>query len=159
MGDGCDRRAAAAPPLEHRREIRTRLSSSRGEDRDPSWSPDCQHLVFSSMRDGNAEIYVVRADGGDPRRPTNNVAADESPAWSPDGSTIAFVSNRDRSKDLYVMRPDGQGLVRVTTAAGVTRDSPRWSPDGSRMAIQIARGKNYDIGVVRMSDRALTGFA
>jgi Tol biopolymer transport system component len=137
----------------------TRLSSASGEDRDPSWSPDCQQLTFSSMRDGNAEIYVMHADGRDARRLTNNAASDESPVWSPDGSAITFVSSRDRAKDLYVMRPDGQGLLRLTTGAGVTRDSPRWSPDGSRIAIQIARGKNYDIGVVRLPDRAHIDFA
>jgi TolB protein len=132
----------------------TRLSSSPGEDRDPSWSPDCQQLAFSSMRDGNAEIYVVRADGGDARRLTNNAASDDAPVWSPGGSAIVFVSDRDAAKDLYVIRPDGQGLQRLTTDAGVTRDVSRWSPDGSRIAFQIARGKNYDIGVVRLSDRA-----
>ena len=137
----------------------TRLSSSPGEDREPSWSPDCQHLAFSSMRDGNAEIYVVRADGRDARRLTSHAASDESPVWSPDGSAIAFVSDRGEAKDLYVIRPDGQGLQRLTTGAGVTRDSSRWSPDGSRIAIQIARGKNYDIGVVRLSDKTYIDFA
>jgi Tol biopolymer transport system component len=137
----------------------TRLSSSPGEDREPSWSPDCQHLAFSSMRDGNAEIYVVRADGRDPRRLTNSAASDSSPVWSPDGSAIAFVSDRGEAQDLYVMSPDGQGLQRLTTGAGVTRDASRWSPDGSRIAFQIARGENYDIGVVRLSDKAHTDFA
>ena len=33
-----------------------RLTDSPGEDRDPSWSPDDRHIVFSSTRDGNAEI-------------------------------------------------------------------------------------------------------
>lgn len=136
-----------------------RLSSSPGEDREPSWSPDCQHLAFSSMRDGNAEIYVARADGSDPRRLTNNAAADESPAWAPDGSGIAFVSDRGRAKDLYLMSPDGRELQRLTTEAGATRDSPRWSPDSSRIAFQIARGKDYDIGVVRVSDRKHTDLA
>jgi TolB protein len=137
----------------------TRLSSSPGEDREPSWSPDCQQVAFSSMRDGNAEIYVVRADGRDARRVTNHAASDDCPVWSPDGSTIAFVSDRGEGRDLYVVRPDGQGLQRLTTGAGVTRDSSRWSPDGSRIAIQIARGKNYDIGVVRLSDRTRIDFA
>lgn len=137
----------------------TRLSSAPGEDREPSWSPDCRQIAFSSMRDGHAEIYVVQADGREVRRLTNHAAADDSPAWSPDGSAIAFVSDRGDAKDLYLMRPDGQGLQRLTTGVGVTRDSSRWSPDSSRIAIQIARGKNYDIGVVRLSDKTYVDFA
>ena len=137
----------------------TRLSSSPGEDREPSWSPDCRQLVFSSMRDGNAEIYIVQADGGDARRLTDHRASDDSPVWSPDGSAIAFMSDRGGAKDLYLVRPDGQGLQRLTTGAGVTKDSSRWSPDGSRIAFQIARGKNYDIGIVRLSDRTQIDFA
>src|SRR5262245_63792623 len=34
----------------------------------PSWSPDGQWLALSSTRDGNQEIYVVRPDGNDLRR-------------------------------------------------------------------------------------------
>ena len=129
-----------------------RLTSSRGEDRDPSWSPDCQHLAFSSARDGNAEIYVMRADGGDVRRLTSHAGSDSSPAWSPDGSLIAFVSSRSGAGELYAIRPDGQDLRQLTHGGGSTRDAPRWSPDGSRIAYQIDRGKNYDIGIVRLSD-------
>ena len=81
-----------------------------------------------STRDGNAEIYVMRADGSDVRRLTNDSASDASPTWSPDGSAIAFVSDRDGTRDLYVMRPDGQGLTRLTVGAGVTKDVPRWAP-------------------------------
>src|SRR6185436_10174163 len=54
----------------------TRLTTSPGEDLDPSWSPDDSQIVFSSMRDGNREIYVMRADGAQPRRFTNHAATD-----------------------------------------------------------------------------------
>jgi Tol biopolymer transport system component len=137
----------------------TRLTSAPGEDRDPFWSPDCQHLTFSSTRDGNTEIYVMRADGSDVRRLTNNSASDASPTWSPDRSLIAFVSDRHQARDLYLIRPDGDGLQRLTVGARATRDTAQWSPDGSRIAFQIARGKNYDIGVVRLSDRRRTDLA
>lgn len=137
----------------------TRVTTAPGEDRDPSWSPDCQHLVFSSARDANAEIYIARADGSDVRRLTSDAASDSSPAWSPDGSLIAFVSARSGAADVYAIRPDGSGLQRLTVDAGSTRDALQWSPDGSQIAFQIARGKNYDIGVVRVADRRHTDIA
>ena len=42
-------------------------------------------IVFTSTRDGNLEIYVMDADGGNQERLTNNPANDRDPDWSPDG--------------------------------------------------------------------------
>ena len=49
-------------------------------------------IAFSSVRDGNWEIYVMDADGQNQRRLTNHPAIDFQPSWSPDGQKIAFTS-------------------------------------------------------------------
>jgi Tol biopolymer transport system component len=68
-----------------------------------------------STRDGNAEIYVMNADGSNVRRLTSDSSIDDDPAWSPDGTKIAFVSNRDRDNgDIYVMNADGSGQTRLS---------------------------------------------
>lgn len=51
-------------------------------DIDPTWSPDGRHIAFGSDRDGDNEIYRIRADGTDLRRLTENPANDCSPTWS-----------------------------------------------------------------------------
>jgi hypothetical protein len=74
-------------------------------------------IVFVSNRDGNAEIYVMDADGSDQTRLTNNFEQmdDNHPAWSADGSKIAFVSNRDGYQpEIYVMNADGSNQTRLT---------------------------------------------
>ena len=38
-------------------------------------------IAFMSDRDGNDEIYVINADGGNPRNLTNNPQNDLGPAW------------------------------------------------------------------------------
>ena len=129
-----------------------RLTNSRGEDRDPSLSPDDSQITFSSERDGNPEVYVMRADGTNTRRLTNHAALDRSPVWSPDGAKIAFVSTRDGSKDAYTVRVDNGQVERLTTGANATNDGPRWSPTGAYVALQSA-DRNYDIHLVRMADR------
>ena len=98
-------------------------------------SPDDSRIVFWSTRDGNAEIYVMRADGTEPRRLTNHAALDRSPTWSSDGSRIAFVSARDGGgggdRAVYLIRLDGGRVERLTTGAHAMNDSPRWSHDGA----------------------------
>src|SRR5574341_816208 len=71
-----------------------------------------QQIAFVSDRDGNHEIYLMDADGGNLHNLTGNSAVDRSPAWSPDGAQIVFVSQRDQKVELYVMNPDGQKQIR-----------------------------------------------
>ena len=55
--------------------------NNRNEDGDPSWSPDGKRIAFMSDRDGNWEIYVMDADGGNQQNLTNNPHGDGNPAW------------------------------------------------------------------------------
>ncbi|MGH2732636.1 MAG: TolB family protein, partial [Actinomycetota bacterium] len=52
-------------------------------------------IAFRSDRDGNAEIYVMNAEGKDLARITNNAAEDTSPKWSPERTRLVFTSTRD----------------------------------------------------------------
>ena len=66
----------------------------------PSWSPDGEHIAFTSselpdVMPANSDIYVIDADGKNQRKLTKNRSRNTDPSWSPDGKRIAFVSNRD----------------------------------------------------------------
>src|SRR5204863_5095230 len=91
----------------------------------PSWSPDGAKLAFTSVRDGNWEIYVMNADGSGQTRLTNNAATDDVSAWSPGGAKIAFASNRDGNYEIYVMNADGTGQTRLTNTVA-DEFSPAW---------------------------------
>src|SRR3990172_9778459 len=43
-------------------------------------------LAFVAARDGDHDIYTIRADGADLRQQTFNDSGDIGPAWSPNGS-------------------------------------------------------------------------
>lgn len=54
-----------------------------GMDRSPFWSPDGQWLLFTSERDGNAEIYITDSIGTWLVNLTNLASQDKDPAWQP----------------------------------------------------------------------------
>jgi Tol biopolymer transport system component len=94
-------------------------------------------IVFTSRRDGNAEIYTMNADGSNQVNLTKNPATDATPVWSPDGTKIAFTSNRSGLLNLYVMNADGSGVTKITKNDGGVDyriSDPAWSPDGKKIA-------------------------
>ncbi len=125
----------------------TLLTDSAGDDMTPAWSPDGEHIVFVSTRDGNREIYVMDADGRNQRNLTDHPAEDWMPAWSPDGERIAFVSYRDGNWEIYVMGTDGSGVTRLTEEKADDW-TPSWSPDGAEIAFSSTRDGNWEIYVM-----------
>ena len=100
-------------------------------------------IAFTSGRDGNAEIYVMDADGKDQRRLTHHPADDSLPSWSPDGQKIAFSSYRNGGNiQIFVMGSDGQNPIRLTD--GVNDRNPAWSPDGQRIAFDGFGDEDFD---------------
>ena len=96
-------------------------------------------IAFVSDRDGNNEIYVMDADGGNQKQLTNNLpdTSNTEPAWSPDGAKIVFVSQRDDDSQIYVMNADGSNRTRLTNNSTFNTE-PDWSPDGSMIVFNFS---------------------
>ena len=123
----------------------------------PSWSPDRKQIVYVSARGGDADVYVMNADGTGQRRLAGSKKGpqDQYPAWSPDGKLIAFASNRGGEEDIFVMRADGTGLRRLTkNAAWIEDQQPRFSPDGRFIVFSSNRVafSNPELYRLRVSD-------
>jgi Tol biopolymer transport system component len=61
---------------------------------DMNYSPDGKSMVFSGVRNGQNDLYVLRAGSRTPEKLTNDVFDDVQPAFLPNGSGIVFSSNR-----------------------------------------------------------------
>ena len=73
-------------------------------DYDPVWAPDGSSIVFTSDREGSADLFRVKPDGSALERLTDNPAYDDQAAFSPDGKQLVFVSTRgDGTADLWTM--------------------------------------------------------
>ncbi len=102
-------------------------------DQWPTWSPDGTRIAFQTWRDGDAEIYVINADGSGLDNLTQHFAKDRHPSWSPDGTKIVFTSNRTNGyTDIYAMNTDGSIPTCLTCFDGKVFDDyyADWLPDG-----------------------------
>jgi len=79
------------------------------------WSPDGKHIAYVSRQQGNAEVYVLPAQGGKPRNVSNSPWNDTKPLWSPDSQELVFSSDRNTPDGIYWMWPDGSQQTRMTT--------------------------------------------
>jgi len=118
--------------------------------------PKAGSILFTSLRDGNAELYIMNADGSEQQRLTHDEALDQWPRRSPsndvqDGSKIVFVSNRGPGgvdalylTDIYYSPP-----IRLTSGDRPER-RPAWSPDGEWIVYESQNeAGDWDIYAVR----------
>ncbi len=112
------------------------LTNAAGNDVMPAWNQNGTRIVFVSDRDGQADLWVMNADGSGQAKLTNDGAVDLTPAWSPDGKKIAWVKVGGGGNALWIMNPDGSD-ARPLTPELPYLESPTWSPDSSRIAFSV----------------------
>ena len=71
-----------------------RLTSDDGYESNPHFSKDGKMIAFTAQYDGNVDVYVVSADGGEPKRLTYHPTGDFVQGWTPDGKVL-FRSGRE----------------------------------------------------------------
>ena len=113
-----------------------RLTSGSGTETSPVFSPDGSQIAFTGEYDGNVDVYVMPAGGGEPRRVTYHPDNDIAIGWTRDGRSILFLSNRNSGMPVPRM------FTNAAAGDGVPTELPfpmaggpaSFSPDGSRIA-------------------------
>ncbi len=97
----------------------------------PVLSPDATQLAIAKF--GRDSIYLVNADGTNPRAIANLGTNASDPAWSPTGLQLAvMVRPATASSYIVTCNLNGTGLTQLTS--GAFRDQqPAWSPSGDRI--------------------------
>src|SRR5208282_5549070 len=76
-----------------------RQLTTAGHETNPAYSPDGKWLAFTGQYDGNADVYVMPAEGGEPKRLTWHPDVDQVVGWTPDSKKILFRSEREAYAD------------------------------------------------------------
>jgi Tol biopolymer transport system component/tRNA A-37 threonylcarbamoyl transferase component Bud32 len=106
----------------------------------PQWSPNGQYIAYWAIdRDGDRDLWTVRASGGPPTRLTHEHFLDWNPVWSPDGGWLYFCSNRGGSMGIWrlpIKESTGEprGAPEHIRAPGYYPAYLSFSRDGRRMA-------------------------
>jgi TolB protein len=129
-----------------------RLTENPGYDAEGAVSPDGSRIVFTSLREGDLDLYVMDADGANVRRLTERKGYDGGPFFSWDGRSIVYRSAhpetrqeieeyeallkqslvRPRRLEIFVMRSDGTG-IRQVTRNGAANFAPFMHPNGQQI--------------------------
>ena len=125
------------------------LTNSEGYDAEATIHPIEEKIIFTSLRDGDIDLYEMDYDGKNLKKITSEFGYDGGAFYSPDGTQIvwrAWYPNTDQDiekwniniknkyieavpLDLYIAQRDGSNKKRLTNN-GATNWSPSWHPSG-----------------------------
>ncbi|NWF67474.1 MAG: PD40 domain-containing protein [Chloroflexi bacterium] len=102
-------------------------------------------LAFTSLRDGNSDIFLLDVGRGLQVNLTRSRSIETNPAWSTDGR-LAFVSDRGGNFDVYVWDLLS-GSIQVVSHSDYIDNYPTWSVDG-RLAFATENPASVSIMVL-----------
>jgi Tol biopolymer transport system component len=147
----------------------SKLTDTPGYDAEATWCHRGGKLVFTSVRDGDLDLYTMD-EAGDVRRLTDTPGYDGGAFYSPDCSEIVWRASRPEGPaleeyrrlllqglvrpgalEIWLMKADGTG-ARALTANGAANFCPTFLADGNRIIyssnVGSATGREFDLWLI-----------
>jgi Tol biopolymer transport system component len=150
------------------------LTDEDGYDAEATISPVGDRIIFTSMRNGDLDLYSMNLDGTDVVQLTDELGYDGGAFYSPDGSQIVWRAHypepgsaeaedyvsllqegllRPGELEIYVMDADGSNKRQLTDVGGANF-APFWHPDGDRILWssnhQDPSGRDFEIYMINL---------
>ncbi|MEJ2214227.1 MAG: Tol-Pal system beta propeller repeat protein TolB [Gammaproteobacteria bacterium] len=129
-----------------------KITSFKGINGAPAWSPDGRYLAMTLSKDGNPDIYVMNLNTRKLRVLSKHWGIDTEPAWSPDGKFIIFTSDRSGLPQVYRVPVSGGSPERLTFE-GESNARASYAPDGKSLVMVTRINGNYRIAVLELADK------
>lgn len=154
-----------------------RLTQTPGYDAEGVYSPAGDRILFTSMRTGDLELFMMRPDGTDVEQLTDTPGYDGGAFFSRDGTSIVWRASRPEGQaladhrallaqnltrpgklDIYIMNLEDRKPIRLTDN-GAANFGPYWHPDGKSIifASNMAdpKGRNFDLYLIDVETREI----
>lgn len=153
------------------------LTTSPGYDAEAVYSPQGDHIVFTSIRSGDLELYVMNPDGSGVEQLTDQPGYDGGAFFSRDGEWIVWRASRPEGEpledyrallkqglirpgrlELYIMNLKERKPIQLTDN-GAANFGPYWHPDGRHIIfssnLHDPEGRNFDLYLIDVETRQL----
>jgi len=116
------------------------------------WSPDGEWVLYvdssSDTREeaGDNDLWLIPAEGGEPRAFLQSGASEVDGRFSPDGRFVAYQSDQSGRNEVFVRALAGGGELQISADGGF---SPEWSQSG----LQLFFERDREIRVVDIDTR------
>ncbi|MEJ7618721.1 MAG: hypothetical protein WKF30_17520 [Pyrinomonadaceae bacterium] len=154
------------------------LTKTAGYDAEATISTDGRKIIFTSMRDGDLDLYAMDANGKNVRRVTSELGYDGGAFFSPDGKQIVYRAFHPQTPEqvarykqklaenvieptvfeIWMMNADGTNKRQVTKL-GAASFAPFLFPDGKRIIFSSnkhdPKGRNFDLYTINTDGTGL----